>query len=202
MPGLHRNEMEIIEPEANVIEMIGVNASWSNDSRRKTLDNLNIQIKSGKLYAIIGPVASGKSSIFQLLLGELPIYSGDVLINGDMSYASQDPWLFSSSVRNNILFGLPFDKVRYQETVKHCALRTDFEQLPLGDQSSVGERGTALSGGQRARVNLARAVYRNASLYLLDDPLSAVDAHVGKFLFDECIGECEGSRMTEILIRC
>lgn len=188
MPGLHRNEMEILEPETNVIEMININASWTSDSRSKTLSELNIKIKSGKLYAIVGPVASGKSSIFQLLLGELPIYSGDVLINGETSYASQDPWLFSSTVRNNILFGLPFDKLRYKETVKHCALDTDFQQLSHGDKTFVGERGSALSGGQRARVSLARAVYRNASIYLLDDPLSAVDAHVGKFLFDECLG--------------
>lgn len=180
--------MEILEPETNVIEMININASWTSDSRSKTLSELNIKIKSGKLYAIVGPVASGKSSIFQLLLGELPIYSGDVLINGDTSYASQDPWLFSSTVRNNILFGLPFDKLRYKETVKHCALDTDFQQLPHGDKTFVGERGSALSGGQRARVSLARAVYRNASIYMLDDPLSAVDAHVGKFLFEECIG--------------
>lgn len=90
MPGLHKNEMEIIESEMNVIEMINVNASWTNECRYKTLEDLNIQIKSGQLYAIIGQVASGKSSIFQLLLGELPIYSGDVLINyGDISYASQ-----------------------------------------------------------------------------------------------------------------
>lgn len=111
------------------------------------------------------------------------------MINGDISYSSQDPWLFSSSVKNNILFGLPYDKIRYQETVKNCSLLTDFQQLPLGDKTNVGERGCALSGGQKARVNLARAVYRNASIYLLDDPLSAVDAHVGKFLFDECLGE-------------
>lgn len=186
--GLHQNEMEIIEPERNVIEMINVNASWTNEYRNLTLSNLNIKIKSGKLYAIVGTVGSGKSSILQLLLGELPIYSGDVLINGDVSYGSQDAWLFAGTVRNNILFGLPYDKLRYQETVRHCALLTDFQQLPHGDKSQVGERGAALSGGQRARVSLARAVYKNASIYLLDDPLSAVDAHVGKQLFDECIG--------------
>jgi ATP-binding cassette, subfamily C (CFTR/MRP), member 4 len=187
-PGLHQNEMEIIEPEANVIEMINVNATWTNDYNSKTLSDLNIKVKSGKLYAIIGSVGSGKSSILQLLLGELPIYSGDVLINGDISYGSQESWLFSGTVRNNILFGLPYDKLRYQETVKYCALLTDFQQLPHGDKSFVGERGSALSGGQRARVSLARAVYKNASIYLLDDPLSAVDSHVGKQLFDECIG--------------
>lgn len=187
-PGLHQNEMEIIEPEANVVEMINVDASWTSDYKSKTLADLNIKIKSGKLYAIVGSVGSGKSSILQLLLGELPIYSGDVLINGDVSYGSQESWLFSGSVRHNILFGLPYDKLRYQETLKYCALLTDLQQLPHGDKTFVGERGSALSGGQRARVSLARAVYRNASIYLLDDPLSAVDSHVGKQLFDECIG--------------
>lgn len=187
-PGLQRNEIETIEPEMNVVEMIDANATWTNDYKSKTLSDLNIKIKSGKLYAIVGSVGSGKSSILQLLLGELPIYSGDVLINGEISYGSQESWLFSSSVRNNILFGLPYDKLRYQETVKHCALLTDFQQLPHGDKTFVGERGSALSGGQKARVSLARAVYKNASIYLLDDPLSAVDSHVGKQLFDDCIG--------------
>lgn len=202
-PGLHQNEMEIIEPEASVVEMINVNASWTSDYKSKTLADLNIKIKSGKLYAIIGSVGSGKSSILQLLLGELPIYSGDVLINGDVSYGSQESWLFSGTIRNNILFGLPYDKLRYQETVKHCALLTDFQQLPQGDKTFVGERGSALSGGQRARVSLARAVYKNASIYLLDDPLSAVDSQVGKHLFDECIGPngylCR-QRATRILV--
>lgn len=147
-----------------------------------------LNILSDMICLIRNFTGSGKSSIFQLLLGELPIYSGRVSINGKMSYASQDSWLFSSSIRNNILFGLPYDKIRYQETVKHCALLTDFEQLPYGDKTHVGERGCSLSGGQRARVNLARAVYRNSSIYLLDDVLSAVDAHVGKFLFEQCLG--------------
>ena len=202
-PGLHQNEMEIIELESSIVEMINVNASWTSDYNTKTLSDLNIKVKSGKLCAIIGSVGSGKSSILQLLLGELPIYSGDVLINGDVSYGSQESWLFSGSVRNNILFGLPYDKLRYQETVKHCALLTDFQQLPHGDKTFVGERGCSLSGGQRARVSLARAVYKNASIYLLDDPLSAVDAHVGKQLFDECIGPLgylARQRATRILV--
>lgn len=202
-PGLHQNEIEIVEPETSIVEMINVSATWTNDYNSKTLSDLNIKVKSGKLYAIIGPVGSGKSSILQLLLGELPIYSGDVLINGNFSYGSQESWLFSGTVRNNILFGLPYDKLRYQETVKHCALLTDFQQLPHGDKTFVGERGSALSGGQRARVSLARAVYKNASIYLLDDPLSAVDSHVGKQLFDECMGPqgyLARQRATRILV--
>ncbi|CRK89767.1 CLUMA_CG003444, isoform A [Clunio marinus] len=187
-PGMHQSEMEIMEPETNVIEVIDVDASWTSEYKSKTLSDLNIKIRNGQLCAIVGSVGSGKSSILQLLLGELSINTGNVFIKGDISYASQDSWLFSDTVRNNILFGLPYDKTRYQETIKHCALITDLQQLPHGDKTFVGERGSALSGGQRARVCLARAVYKNSSIYLLDDPLSAVDSHVGKHLFDECIG--------------
>lgn len=147
-----------------------------------------LNVKQGQLCAIIGPVGAGKSSLMQLLLGELPIQSGTVSIQGSISYASQKPWLFTGTVRNNILFGQIYDKRRYNEVVKCCALSTDFEQFPMGDKTIVGERGASLSGGQRARISLARAVYKTASIYLLDDPLSAVDAHVGKHLFEEVIG--------------
>lgn len=129
-----------------------------------------------------------QSSLMQLLLGELPIQEGKAIINGSLSYAAQKPWLFSGTVRNNILFGQVYEKKRYNEVVKCCALTTDFEQLPNGDRTVVGERGASLSGGQRARISLARAMYKKASIYILDDPLSAVDAHVGKHLFDEVIG--------------
>lgn len=121
------------------------------------------------------------------MLGELPPFSGSVNVKGVLSFASQDPWLFTGTVRQNILFGLPMDKKRYNMTVKKCALKRDFELLPFGDKTIVGERGASLSGGQKARINLARAVYRKADIYLLDDPLSAVDTHVGRHLFDECM---------------
>lgn len=166
-----------------------MSASWDEEtSNRKTLQEIVLNVKQGQLCAIIGPVGAGKSSLMQLLLGELPIQSGTVSIQGSLSYASQKPWLFTGTVRNNILFGQIYDKRRYKEVVKCCALSTDFEQLPNGDKTTVGERGASLSGGQRARISLARAVYKTASIYLLDDPLSAVDAHVGKHLFEEVIG--------------
>lgn len=120
-------------------------------------------------------------------MGELPITSGTMCIGGEISYASQVPWLFASTVRNNILFGNYYDKRRYEQVVNICSLDKDFDEFPLGDQTIVGERGVSLSGGQRARINLARAVYREADIYLFDDPLSAVDTHVGKNLFNECI---------------
>lgn len=120
----------------------------------------------------------------------MPLLSGrcSLAADGTLSYASQEPWLFTGTVRHNILFGQAYDSKRYREVVQCCALVTDFEQLPNGDKTVVGERGTSLSGGQRARISLARAVYKRATIYLLDDPLSAVDAHVGKHLFDEVIG--------------
>lgn len=113
--------------------------------------------------------------------------SGNLKVNGSVSYASQEPWLFSGTVRQNILFGQHMNKRRYQTVVKKCALERDFELLPHGDKTIVGERGASLSGGQRARISLARAVYRKADIYLLDDPLSAVDTHVGRHLFDQCM---------------
>lgn len=151
---------KIIFLSANSIEINNVTASWSNNPKHKTLDNINVKIKAGKLYAIIGQVGSGKSSLLNLLLGELPITSGNVILNGDLAYASQEAFIFNTSVRNNILFGLPYDKQRYRDTIKYCALLTDFQLLPEGDKTVVGDRGASLSGGQKARVNLARAVYR------------------------------------------
>ncbi|KAJ8933698.1 hypothetical protein NQ314_013864 [Rhamnusium bicolor] len=127
------------------------------------------------------------SSIFQVLLGELPPTTGRVYLGGEISYSSQEPWVFASSVRSNIIFGQSYDKSLYNKIINVCALEKDFEQFPQGDRTMVGERGVSLSGGQRARINLARAIYRQADVYLLDDPLSAVDTHVGKHLFEECI---------------
>lgn len=119
-------------------------------------------------------VGAGKSSLLSTVLGEINLLQGSVRVKGGISYASQEAWVFGASVRQNILFGLDYDKQRYQKVVKVCALQKDFKQFPQGDQTVVGERGSSLSGGQKARINLARSVYRQADIYLLDDPLSAV----------------------------
>lgn len=182
----HKRQQDIGETRAIVLK--DISASWDKERPERTLQNFNLQIESGQLCAVIGPVGAGKSSLLQLLLGELPIVDGGVIIQGELSYASQEPWLFTGTVRNNILFGEQYDRKRYQEVTRCCALTTDFQQLSNGDKTVVGERGASLSGGQRARISLARAVYKPASIYLLDDPLSAVDAHVGRHLFDEVIG--------------
>ncbi|KAF5283711.1 hypothetical protein FQR65_LT13746 [Abscondita terminalis] len=162
-------------------------ANWSESSSANTFTNLNLQIKQGSLVAIVGPVGSGKTSLLHAILNELPLIHGTLEINGSVSYASQEPWIFPTNVRQNILFGQPWEKVRYNAVVRNCSLERDFKLFRYEDRTIVGERGVSLSGGQRARINLARAVYKKADIYLLDDPLSAVDAHVGKELFEKCI---------------
>ncbi|XP_075146932.1 putative multidrug resistance-associated protein lethal(2)03659 [Haematobia irritans] len=172
--------------EAGII-ISKVKAKWDPSATEYTLDDVNLRVQPGTLVAIIGTVGSGKSSLIQSILGELKPECGSIKVNGTFSYASQEPWLFTGTVRQNILFGQPFDRRRYNSVVKKCALERDFELLPYGDKTVVGERGASLSGGQKARISLARAVYRKTSIYLLDDPLSAVDTHVGRHLFDQCM---------------
>ena len=101
-----------------------------------------------------------------------------------MGYAAQDPWLFDGTVRQNILFGNEYDDKRYNDTIQLCNMEQDIASFQDGSNEMVGDRGTTLSGGQKARLNLARAIYRDSDIYLLDDPLSAVDANVGKDLFE------------------
>lgn len=169
------------------VQVSDIKARWDTENTEYTLNNVNLRVQPGTLVAIIGPVGSGKSSLIQAILGELPIESGTINVNGVVSYASQEPWLFSGTVRTNILFGQEMNRERYRLVVKKCALERDFALLPHGDKTIVGERGQSLSGGQKARISLARACYRSADIYLLDDPLSAVDTHVGKHLFDQCL---------------
>uniref|UniRef100_A0A182V4H9 ABC transmembrane type-1 domain-containing protein n=1 Tax=Anopheles merus TaxID=30066 RepID=A0A182V4H9_ANOME len=151
------------------------------------IKNVTLTVDKTEPCAIVGSVGSGKSTMLQLILGELELDEGRLEINGNLSYASQEPWLFEGTVKNNIVFTEDYQEKRYREVVSVCALESDFQLLPNGDQTIVGERGISLSGGQRARISLARAIYRRADIYLLDDPLSAVDTHVGKHIFEQCI---------------
>ncbi|CAB0034970.1 unnamed protein product [Trichogramma brassicae] len=170
-----------------IVKFNQVDTAWNFDTSNSVLDDVNLEVKKGKLYVVIGAVGSGKSSLLSAILGEMCLIRGSVSIQGKLAYASQEAWVFGASVRQNILFGQAYDEERYEKVVEACALEKDFKQFPYGDQTIVGERGSSLSGGQKARINLARAVYRQANIYLLDDPLSAVDAHVGKHLFDKCL---------------
>lgn len=126
-----------------------------------TLENLNIDFAKGKLIGIIGPVGAGKSSILQAILRELALESGFINVNGSISYASQEPWVFAATVRQNILFGEEYDRERYNSVVRTCALQKDFEQFENGDRTIVGERGASLSGGQKARIKYLRIIKTN-----------------------------------------
>ncbi|XP_034938713.1 multidrug resistance-associated protein 4-like [Chelonus insularis] len=172
-----------------IIQIKEMSASWVEKLIANTLHDINITIESRQLCAFVGPIGAGKSSLLLLILGELNANRGHVIVRGEVSYASQEPWIFAGSVKNNIIFGQPYDDKKYQKVIKACSLIKDFNQLPQGDKTLVGENGAGLSGGQKARINLARAVYRDADIYLLDDPLSAVDTHVGRRIFDDCIKE-------------
>ncbi|CAG5115398.1 unnamed protein product [Candidula unifasciata] len=152
-----------------------------------SLKYVSLQIKKGELLAVVGVTGSGKSSLLMCLIGELPYEIGQISINGRVSYCGQTNWIFSGTVKDNILFGHSLNRNRYQLVIEACGLTQDLELLPKGDQTYVGERGLQLSGGQKARISLARCVYHDADVYLLDDPLSSVDSHVGLHIFQRCI---------------
>jgi ATP-binding cassette, subfamily C (CFTR/MRP), member 4 len=175
--------------EKGAINFKDVTAAWINDDGESTtgLSSIDLRIEPGSLYAIVGSVGSGKTSLLHAILGELDIDSGSLEINGALSYANQESFIFEGSIRSNILFTEKYEPKRFSEVVSVCGLAKDFEMFEHGDQTLVGEKGISLSGGQKARINLARAVYKQADIYLLDDPLSAVDSHVGKSIFKECI---------------
>ncbi|XP_077679517.1 ATP-binding cassette sub-family C member 2 isoform X2 [Eretmochelys imbricata] len=149
---------------------------------------VTLDIKPGCLVAVVGAVGSGKSSLVSAVLGEMENLKGHINIQGSVAYVPQQAWIQNATLKDNILFGLELDEARYQRVVEACALLPDLKLLPGGDLTEIGEKGINLSGGQKQRVSLARAVYSNADIYLLDDPLSAVDAHVGKHLFDQVLG--------------
>ncbi|KAL9980573.1 hypothetical protein ACROYT_G009176 [Oculina patagonica] len=153
----------------------------------RILNEISLQCHDGELIAITGPAGSGKSSVLGAIIGEIPVTNGQIIVTGKIAYLPQNPWLFSGTVQENILFGNHFDEKKYQATIEACALIDDFKQLPFVDMTQVGESGVSLSGGQRARVSLARTVYSDADIFLLDSPLKAVDAKVGEQIYEKCI---------------
>ncbi|XP_021464329.1 multidrug resistance-associated protein 4 isoform X1 [Oncorhynchus mykiss] len=172
------------EPNVEIQDLI---CYWDTSQDAPSLQNLSLTVKSEQLVAVIGPVGAGKSSLLSAILGELPHDKGVLKVKGQLTYASQQPWVFPGTIRSNILFGKALHPQKYEKVLRACALKRDMELLPDGDLTVIGDRGATLSGGQKARVNLARAVYQDADIYLLDDPLSAVDAEVGRHLFEQCI---------------
>ncbi|XP_070703342.1 multidrug resistance-associated protein 1 [Pempheris klunzingeri] len=161
--------------------------SWCR-TESPTLKKLNVCIPDGSLVAVVGHVGSGKSSLLSALLGEMEKLEGTVAVKGSVAYVPQQAWIQNSTLKGNIIFGQERREAWYQCVVEACALQPDLEILPAGDETEIGEKGVNLSGGQKQRVSLARAVYCDRAVYLLDDPLSAVDAHVGKHIFEHVFG--------------
>jgi ATP-binding cassette subfamily C (CFTR/MRP) protein 1 len=151
------------------------------------INDINFTLARDELVAVIGTVGSGKSSLLAALAGDMRKTAGKVTIGATRAFCPQYAWIQNSTVRENITFGQPFDQEWYEKVIEACALQPDLEMLPNGDRTEIGERGITVSGGQKQRLNIARAIYFNANFVLLDDPLSAVDAHVGRHIMDNAI---------------
>uniref|UniRef100_A0A672RNH9 ATP-binding cassette sub-family C member 5 n=1 Tax=Sinocyclocheilus grahami TaxID=75366 RepID=A0A672RNH9_SINGR len=154
---------------------------------QRTLHCIDLSIQKGKLVGVCGSVGSGKTSLISAILGQMTLLEGNVAVNGDFAYVAQQAWILNASFRDNILFGKEMEEERYQAILSACCLRPDLAILPNADLTEIGERGANLSGGQRQRISLARALYSNRGIYILDDPLSALDAHVGNHIFNNAI---------------
>ena len=161
--------------------------SWDKETE-PYLKDINLTVKDGELVAVVGSVGSGKSSLLSALLGEMETLSGQASTRGTIAYVPQQAWMQNATLQDNITFGKRFRKDLYKKVLESCAMIPDLEMLPAGDKTEIGEKGINLSGGQKQRISVARSVYSNGNVYLLDDPLSAVDSHVGKHIFEQVIG--------------
>ncbi|KAJ2792097.1 hypothetical protein H4R20_006784, partial [Coemansia guatemalensis] len=175
------------DTEDTLVSIQGGTFKWLSGDE-PVLRDVSVQCKRNELLAVVGQVGSGKSSLISAILGEMIKCSGDVAVNGSIAYVPQIPWIMNATLRDNILFGSAYDEEFYNRVIKACALGQDIDNLSAGDMTEIGERGITLSGGQKMRVSLARAIYARADVYILDDPLAAVDAHVSKHIFTHVLG--------------
>ncbi|KAF1316153.1 Abc transporter c family member 5, partial [Globisporangium splendens] len=173
------------QPEDVVIVVEGGCFGWNKDT--PLLQDVNLRVKEGDLVVVHGAVGGGKSSLCSALLGEMEKTSGSVFLRGRVAYYSQQTWIQNMTIRENILFGKEYDERKYQKVLDACGLLPDLAGFPGGDATEIGQKGVNLSGGQKARVSLARACYSDADLFILDSPLAAVDAVVQSEIFSKCI---------------
>ncbi|CAG9312990.1 unnamed protein product [Blepharisma stoltei] len=161
----------------------------NNNSDEDVLTDINFQLRKGELMIVVGQVGSGKTSLLLGLLNEIFLKEGNVNISGKISYSGQDSWVLPGTIKENILMGNEYNEFLYKNSIKICGLDKDLDYFKLKDEATIGDNGAALSGGQKARLSLARALYSNKDIMLLDDPLSAVDAKVSSSIFKNCIKE-------------
>ncbi|XP_037789915.1 canalicular multispecific organic anion transporter 2-like [Penaeus monodon] len=178
------------DKEKSAVVVSGGEFTWGvkEDEEPWVLRDVDLRVEPGQLVAVVGSVGAGKSSLVSALLGEMTKNAGRVTVNGKVAYVAQQAWLQNASLKDNITWGQPVDEKKYQKVISACALQPDLDMLPAGDMTEIGEKGVNMSGGQKQRIALARAAYSDADIFLLDDPLSAVDAHVGRHIFDSLIG--------------
>ena len=177
------------------ISMYDVSTSLVKDELCFQLRNISFKASGNQFIGITGPVGCGKSCILHSIINDVGIDQGTIKTEGKLIIVPQVPWVFSGTIRDNILFGQPLETKRYQNILDACALKMDLKMFPKGDLTQIGERGISLSGGQQARVSLARAVYADADIYLLDDTLSAVDSKVGQQIFQNCFSGILADRL-------
>ncbi|KAJ3693574.1 hypothetical protein LUZ60_009054 [Juncus effusus] len=179
-----------LDPQLPAVSIKNGTFSWESKAERPTLSDINLEVPVGSLVAVVGSTGEGKTSLVSAMLGELPAVPGSdtsVVVRGTVAYVPQVSWIFNATIRDNILFGSPYDPYRYEKSIEVTSLQHDLDLLPGGDLTEIGERGVNISGGQKQRVSMARAVYSDSDVYIFDDPLSALDAHVGRQVFDKCI---------------
>ncbi|KAF6817296.1 Oligomycin resistance ATP-dependent permease YOR1-like protein 1 [Colletotrichum sojae] len=206
-----KNAAKPEEPMTSSGDSTGDGASTLVEEEREPfkLQDISFEIKRDELVAVIGSVGSGKTSLLAALAGDMRKTSGEVVLGASRAFCPQYAWIQNATVRDNILFGKDMDKAWYDKVINACALRPDLAMLPNGDMTEIGERGITISGGQKQRLNIARAIYFDSDIVLMDDPLSAVDAHVGRHIFDNAIsgllkGKCRilATHQLWVLNRC
>ncbi|XP_076037140.1 ATP-binding cassette sub-family C member 5-like isoform X2 [Oratosquilla oratoria] len=182
---------EVVKPELQKCKGAEERNSANQEEQKvkliETLFTINLSVERNKLIGICGSVGAGKSSLVSALCGDMTVQKGTVKVNGRLAVVTQQAWIYNETFRENILMGHKFEKDKYEMVINVCSLKSDLQLLANGDMTEIGERGINLSGGQKQRLNLARALYSDRDIFLLDDPLSAVDTKVAKHIFNHCI---------------